>query len=175
MIRTLSRTKRKDYENYVINRLYSLFDDLDIKPMTQKYVKRELEGKQGYALIDLYFPQFNIGIEIDEPHHILQEESDKLRTEDIVSKMGDGYIEKRILVFNKTIQDLNKAINESIEYIKNKKRQAIANNTFQKWEIISPKEYFLKRCKIIINDDVKFKTITEASNIIFGTEYIMQQ
>ena len=40
LIRTLSRTKRKDYENYVINRLYNRLNDLDIKPMTQKYIKR---------------------------------------------------------------------------------------------------------------------------------------
>jgi len=28
-------------------------------------------GKSGYCLIDLYFAQFNIGIECDEQHYIL--------------------------------------------------------------------------------------------------------
>ena len=102
LIRTLSRTKRKDYENYVINRLYNRLNDLDIKPMTQKYIKRIINGKKGYCLIDLYFPQFNIGIECDEPHHISQVEKDKLRTEDIISELGN-YNEQRITVYDKSI------------------------------------------------------------------------
>ena len=64
LIKTLSRTRRKDYENYVINRVYSKLDDLEIKPVTQKYVKSEENGK--YYLIDLYFPQFNYGVECNE-------------------------------------------------------------------------------------------------------------
>ncbi len=52
LIKTLSKTKRKDYENYVINRLYNRLDDLDIKPMTQKFVKRKIGSKSGYALKD---------------------------------------------------------------------------------------------------------------------------
>ena len=44
LVKTLSRTKRKDYENYVINRLYNRLNDLDIKPMTQKYIKRNLKS-----------------------------------------------------------------------------------------------------------------------------------
>lgn len=57
-MKTSSLANRKDYENYVINRIWSLLDDPEIKPVSQ-----------WYALIDLYFPQLNIGIECNEFHH----------------------------------------------------------------------------------------------------------
>lgn len=174
LIRTLSRTKRKDYENYVVNRLYSQLDDMEIKPMTQKYVKRNLNGTSGYALIDLYFPQFNIGIEVDEAHHISQEELDKVRTEDIISSM-DGYDERRIIVSNKTITEINDAIRIEIEYIKNKKLKQVASNTFKKWEEVPADIYFSEKEYITIHDDIEFTTINEASNVIFGTKYNGQQ
>lgn len=174
LVKTLSRTKRKDYENYVINRLYNRLDDLDIKPMTQKYVKRNLNGKIGYCLIDLYFPQFNIGIECDEPHHITQQENDRLRTEDIIEELG-SYTEKRITVYDKTIIDINNAIDKIVEYIKISKQEQIKNGKFNKWEILTAQEYFADKEKITIYDDIEFSTINEASNLIFGTNYNGQQ
>ena len=174
LVKTLSRTKRKDYENYVINRLYNRLNDLDIKPMTQKYVKRNLNGKIGYCLIDLYFPQFNIGVECDEPHHITQQENDRLRPEDIIEELG-SYTEKRITVYDKTIIDINNAIDKIVEYIKISKQEQIKNGKFNKWEILTPKEYFADKEKITIYDDIEFSTINEASNLIFGTNYNGQQ
>lgn len=174
LVKTLSRTKRKDYENYVINRVYNRLNDLDIKPMTQKYVKRIINGKKGYSLIDLYFPQFNIGIECDEPHHILQEEQDKLRTEDIIAELGN-YNEQRITVYDKSIIDINNAIDRIVKNIKLNKEQQVKNGEFKKWELLTPQEYFSNKDIITIFDDIEFSTINEASNLIFGTDYKGQQ
>lgn len=174
LVKTLSRTKRKDYENYVINRLYNRLNDLDIKPMTQKYVKRNINGKNGYCLIDLYFPQFNIGIECDEPHHITRQENDQLRTEDIIEELGN-YKELRITVYDKSIIDINSYIEKIVEYIKTSKEEQIKNGIFKKWEILSPQEYFADKDKITIWDDIEFSTINETSNLIFGTDYKGQQ
>ena len=33
-----------------------------------------------YALIDLYFPQINYGIECDEKYHLEHDEEDRIRT-----------------------------------------------------------------------------------------------
>lgn len=174
LVKTLSRTKQKDYENYVINRVYNRLNDLDIKPMTQKYVKRIINGKKGYSLIDLYFPQFNIGIECDEPHHILQEEQDKLRTEDIIAELGN-YNEQRITVYDKSIIDINNAIDRIVKNIKLNKEQQVKNGEFKKWELLTPQEYFSNKDIITIFDDIEFSTINEASNLIFGTDYKGQQ
>ena len=77
LVRTFSRTKRKDYENYILNAIWHKLDRSDIQPVTQQFIKRS-DGK--YALVDLYFPQLNIGIECDEAHHIANELSDTNRT-----------------------------------------------------------------------------------------------
>lgn len=58
-------TKGKEKENYVVNAIWARLDDLNIKPVTQQYVRRS----NGYALIDLYFPQINYGVECDEKYH----------------------------------------------------------------------------------------------------------
>ena len=76
LIKTLSRTKRKDYENYVIGAIWHRLNNLEIKPVSQQYVKRS-DGK--YALLDLYFPQINVGIECDEAYHEQNREPDKIR------------------------------------------------------------------------------------------------
>ena len=170
LVKTLSRTERKDYENYVVNRIYHLLNDLDIKPMTQKYVKRS----NGYCLIDLYFPQFNIGIECDEQHHKIQETPDKLRTEDIIGELKD-YREERIKVYDTTITNVNNRIDEIILLLKTFKQEQLLKGTFKKWEILSPQEYFADKDKITIFDDIEFSTINEASNLIFGTDYKGQQ
>lgn len=174
LVKTLSRTERKDKENYVINRIYHILNDLEIKPMTQKYVKRHRHNTNGYYLIDLYFPQFNIGIECDEEHHKKQENPDKLRTEDIIGELKD-YREERIKVYDTTIDDVNNRIDEIIKFIKLSKQQQIQNHTFKKWEILTPQEYFKNKDKITIYDDIEFHTINEASNLIFGTNYKGQQ
>lgn len=174
LVKTLSRTKRKDYENYVINRLYNRLNDLDIKPMTQKYVKRNLNGKNGYCLIDLYFPQFNIGVECDEPHHISQQENDRLRTEDIIEEL-EGYNEQRITVYDKTIIDINNAIDKIVEYIKISKQEQIKNGKFNKWEILTPKEYFSNKEKITIFDDIQFNNSADVCNVIFNLDYKSNQ
>ena len=123
IVKTLARTKRKDYENYVINRIWNKLDDLDIKPVSQQYVKRK-NGQ--YALIDLYFPQFNIGIECDEFHHIQEANesgftSDELRTEDIISAI-ENYEEIRVPIYNENgdyreIEDINRNLDEIVERI----------------------------------------------------------
>ena len=58
-------TKDKEMENYVVNAIWARLDDLNVKPVTQQYVRRP----NGYALIDLYFPQINYGVECDEAYH----------------------------------------------------------------------------------------------------------
>ena len=58
VIKTLSRTRRKDWENYVVNAVWNRLNDWGVKPVSQQYIRKN--GK-GY-LIDLYFPQREIDI-----------------------------------------------------------------------------------------------------------------
>ncbi|MDU7649606.1 MAG: hypothetical protein E7K18_01215 [Anaerococcus vaginalis] len=132
--KTLSRTKRKDFENYVINRIYNDLNDYDIKPVSQQYVRRP-NGK--YALIDLYFPQLNIGIECDEIHHLNHKEEDNLRFTDIINSIS-SYEEIRIPIFNsndknqyRSIEGINNDINNAVNRIREKKSQT---TDFEPWD-----------------------------------------
>ena len=53
LAKTLSRTKRKDYENYVVNAIWNRVNDYRLVPVTQQYVT---DGKGNRYFIDLYFP-----------------------------------------------------------------------------------------------------------------------
>lgn len=132
--KTLSRTKRKDFENYVINRIYNDLNDYDIKPVSQQYVRRP-NGK--YALIDLYFPQLNIGIECDEIHHLKHKEEDNLRFTDILNSIS-SYEEIRIPIFSsndknqyRSIEGINNDINNAVNRIREKKSQT---TDFDPWD-----------------------------------------
>jgi len=110
------RTHGKIYEGYVVNYLWFKLADETIQPVTQQYVNRHADGSdtglvnyarlstraegEDHAFIDLYFPQFRIGVECDESQHFATEssqESDKRRTEDI-KRAIPGYREYRVPV-----------------------------------------------------------------------------
>ena len=58
------KTFGKKYENYCITRIYHLLNRTDVQIITQQMFKRKNEKE--IALADLYFPQINLSIEIDE-------------------------------------------------------------------------------------------------------------
>lgn len=76
LIRALSRTKRKDYENYVVNAIWNRLAMGDVKPVTQQLVLWP-DGRRSF--VDLYFPQVMIGVECDEAYHQRQRERDRER------------------------------------------------------------------------------------------------
>lgn len=84
------KNKNKKYEAYVVTRIIHLLNDFTIKFATQQYVTRP----EGRALTDLYFPQFNLHIEVDEGHHFNSANiaADKLREADIINATGHQII-----------------------------------------------------------------------------------
>lgn len=61
----LRSIRGKKYEVYAVSRIMHLLDDPEIELITQKPV---LISDGSMALLDLYLPQFKIGIEVDEGH-----------------------------------------------------------------------------------------------------------
>ena len=84
----LSKTNKKNDENYVVSRIWHLLNNLDLKMITQQYIVRDSQSKK-YALADIYFPQLNIIVEIDEPYHLSDDMvlSDTMRQHDIVQAL----------------------------------------------------------------------------------------
>lgn len=132
LVKTLSSTKRKDYENYIINAIWHKLDRLDIQPVTQQYVKRT-DGK--YALIDLYFPQINVGIECDEEYHICNEEHDKKR-ELTMEEMLASYDETAdFKLYRIKAYESIESIEDQVSSVVKEIRQIIASKKIKAWEI----------------------------------------
>lgn len=110
----MAKTNKKNDENYVITRIWHKLDNEDIKFITQQYVVRA-DGK--YALTDMYFPQLNLHIEIDEGYHQSpdQTQKDRIRERDIVSITNHEI--KRIDV-TKDLKRVHEQIDEVVGFIK---------------------------------------------------------
>lgn len=83
----LAKLSNKPTESYVISRIWHRLDDMRVRFILQQYVKRP----SGYALADLYMPQLNMIVEINEGYH------------------EDDEQKKRDTIRNKEVQDATKA------------------------------------------------------------------
>ena len=164
VIRQLARTKSKKYEQYVVTRIVHLLNDLDIKFVTQQYVKRP----DGIALVDLYFPQISLLIEVDEGQHEAEAhiKADKVRDADIVNATNHKPV--RISATN-SIEEINREIDEIVETIKLKVK---SDSTFIPWDIDAEfnSETYINLGYIDNADNVAFRTIKDACNC-FGHSY----
>ncbi|MEX1013982.1 MAG: AbaSI family restriction endonuclease, partial [Candidatus Paceibacterota bacterium] len=169
ILRQFSRTNKKNYENYVVTRIFTKLDDISIKFITQQAVI----GKNNKRyLTDLYFPQLNVHIEIDEGHHKKNEQAEKdvARDADIVS-VTEHNIE-RIDVFNKNIEDVNDQIDKIVSKLKNLKKEKEVYGKFNPWD---PKKEFnpqtyIDKGYIDLEEGAAFRRIYEALNC-FGHNY----
>ncbi len=163
LVKTFSRTKRKDYENYILTAIWHKLDNVDLKPVSQQYVKRK-NGK--HALMDLYFPQLNIEIEVDEAYHQDNQKADKLRMDDIISAVNEESVEDFLCLridATKTIEQINDRINEVVSIIKNK-----ASKVLFKWLSYEEELDQVRQQKYLsIYDDASFKYIKDIANIVF--------
>ena len=163
LVRTFSRTKRKDYENYILTAIWHKVDNLNLKPVSQQYVKRE----KSYALMDLYFPQIHVGIEVDEAFHKNIRSQDELRMDDILSAVKEDELDDfLILRIDATlpINQMHKRIDEVVEIIK---KRAAARPLH--WLLY---EEELEACKsqthLSIYDNIAFQDIKDIANTVFG-------
>jgi len=160
------KARNKKYESYVVNRIFNLLDDLSIKFITQQYVKRP----GGYALLDLYFPQLNLYLEVDEGGHKKTITSDELRGKDIANVID--LTERRIKVYDVTLEEINLQITTFVSYIKCQKINSINKGTFKEWDIeteMNP-DHYIKLGYIDLNDDVSFRVQNDVFKC-FGKDY----
>ena len=169
--RTLSRTKRKEYENYVVNAIWNRLNTTEVKPVSQQYIKHD----KGFHLIDLYFPQLNIGIECDEGHHKRNAERDKQRDMTILDilKQVKNTSEYRALHVDvtKSYAEIEEEINCHVQTIHSCITAQKHNGCFSEWQDVSPQEYFADKTIISIEDDITFRTIAETCNTLLATKY----
>ena len=176
IINQLRKTKNKQYENYCITRIIHKLDRLDIQFITQQLFKRD-NGK--IALADLYLPQINTYVEIDETHHLKQQEEDKERTKEI--EKNNFEIKRKLANLEEVIlepieelrisancydslEDINKNTDLVIEKIKNKIKEK--GDKFVPWtNIYLEPSVYINKGSLSTLDNAKFRTIQEVSEL----------
>lgn len=157
-----SKARKKKYEHYVVTRIWHLLNDLSVKFVTQQYVSRS----GTWALTDMFFPQLQIHIEVDEKHHENQIEKDAIREKDIINATGHKIL--RIDV-SKDIETINTKIKNVVNDLKEKKTQI---EDFKVWDIEAEQnpETYIQKGKIELKDDCAFRTMTDAASC-FGKKF----
>lgn len=147
LIRALSRTKRKDYENYVVNAIWNRLAMGDVKPVTQQLVLWP-DGRRSF--VDLYFPQAMIGVECDEAYHQGQRERDREREITITDVLrqirGEDYRALHVDVSG-SYEQVERSIDDCVRRIRaeiERRRQA---NEFTPWTeaYVDYKEFYKTR------------------------------
>lgn len=137
LVDQIHRTAYKKYENYVIGSLIHDKSFSDLKPCTQYYVKR-VDG--GYALLDLYYPQIELAVEIDEPHHENNVKSDEIRQRIVEKDLKCEF--KRIEIKEANVPNQIKNLKKRIA---DKRREYKSEGKFRKW--LKPRTLDLKKAK----------------------------
>lgn len=168
IVKTLSRTKRKDYENYVINAVWNRINDRTIKPASQWYVK----NSSGWHLIDLYFPQINYGVECDEGHHKRNQSADHTRELTLIEVLSvdrkHPYIAFHIDV-TQSYDEVERQIEQCVLDIKNIIEERRRLGDFTEWTDVTLEQRFRYDKAIKSSDDITFPTHASAVSALMGS------
>ena len=164
----LTKLRNKKYEFYVVSRIIHLLNDTEIQFTTQQLVRNE-EGKR--YLIDLYFPQFKIAVEVDESHHLSNEEADRAREREIISSADVKFF--RIQCDNNSNIE---SVHESIDQLINQIRPLKNNKDFKPYSYQDEfsVDQWLKAGKFTISDGAKFRTHADVLRL-FGKNFDLHQ
>jgi very-short-patch-repair endonuclease len=182
IVRQLAKSNKKKFENYVVTRIWHLLNNTDIQFVTQQHVTRpsSAQGVPQRALTDMYFPQIQLHVEVDEPHHANQAQDDSTRAADIIN--ATKHFIERVAVFDKNpnatgnpkitgIEEINKRIQEVVGII-NEGLEKKFKGSIPEWDIdaeFRPKTH-IDEGIISVSRNVAFRTIADACNC-FGHKY----
>lgn len=166
----LRQISHKPWELFVISRIIHLLSDDDIEFITQQYVRRP-DGRR--ALTDLYFPQLNLHLEIDEPHHLSQQEEDALRERDIVQQTHHQV--ERIPICSQVRRDdgtlapgprrplsnIRQDIDSFVQLVARRKAKRMSDGQFEAWDLDN---------KYDPNIHIKKGYIDERENVVFRNQ-----
>ncbi len=152
----LRSIRGKKYEVYAVSRIMHLLDDPEIELVTQKPV---LKADGSMALLDLYLPQFKVGVEVDEGHHFAKGSpaADKLR-EQAVLNISDI----------KPLVHLKVPTDALIARIREWKADAVAQGTYNYGDRYLP-DYWRRRGIITIDDDTQMPRMRQVL-ALFGKD-----
>lgn len=176
MERLFAKIGKKKTESYVIGRIWHQLDDDRVKFVVQQYIRRK-EDK--YALADLYLPQLNILVEINEPFHEGNKEVDRVRNEEIVDRthydlrvIRCGFMEKdaagKDVIRWNSLEDIHRQIAEVVAFIKQRITQM--GDSFKPLDDVSmlSVEYHRNKGYLKVEDNECLRTTDDVA-AVFGT------
>ena len=177
MERLFAKISKKKTESYVISRIWHQLDDDRVKFVVQQYVRID-KGK--YALADLYLPQLNLFIEVNEPFHEDNIERDKLRNEKIedithselhpivCGFKTEGKDGKEVIHW-KPLDEIHRQITDVVSLIR--QRISELGENFKPWDDVSTLsvEYHRNKGYLKVEDNECLRT-TEDVAALFGTK-----
>lgn len=163
MERLFAKIGKKKTESYVISRIWHQLDDDRVKFVVQQYIRRTQDK---YALADLYLPQLNIFIEINEPFHNNNVEVDKVRNEEILNVTHSKPI---VIDCDCNIQEIHCQVTDVVKLIK--QRISELGEDFKPWDDANTlsAEYHRNKGYLKVEDNECLRT-TEDVAAVFGTK-----
>lgn len=165
VIQQIAKTNKKNYENYVVTRIYHLMNRTDLKFITQQYVNRP----EGHALTDMYFPQLMLHVEIDEPFHKKQIELDLNRETDIIQATDHKICRIEI---TEDLDSINKQVEDAVDLMTEKIVELEKNNLWEEWDMekeFNP-EYHKEKGYLDVKENPAFRKSVDACNCL-GQNY----
>lgn len=159
----LAKISHKRLEYYVVSRIWHLLNDIEIEMRRQQYFKSSgNQEKSKYFLTDIYFPQVDIHIEINEPFHYKSDkkiDADTARNEHI--KHGSNGI--FVVDCTKDIENIHQQINEIVSIIKEQIGFQKRNGTFVAWQLdkFSQPSYWQEKQEISSANKVWLRTVED--------------
>lgn len=157
ILRSLAKLGHKRWELFVISRIIHQLDH-DIEFVTQQLVR----GRDGQRyLTDLYLPQFALHLEVDERHHLNNQEEDRFREMDIIGETGNRV--ERIKTLDE-IQNVQCDADAFVDLVLELKKKKQSENSFipWDWERRYSSEAVIERGYIDVNDNVTFRLQVDA-------------
>lgn len=164
--RMLSKIRHKKYEFLVVSAIFHMLNDRSVEVTTQQLIRTN----SGYFLLDLYFPQLKLAIEIDEPYHNNKIDIDKKRERAVIQASDIEFI--RISISNKSLDNIYDEIRCIIKLINEKKARIQSQGQFEQFKFGKKynTEYWLNKRLLSNNDDARFTTHAEVAKL-FGRHY----
>lgn len=165
IIRQIAKTNKKNYENYIVTRIYHLLNRIDVKIKTQQYVNRP----EGHALTDLYFPQLNLHVEIDEPFHNKQVSLDINRETEIIQATEHEIYRIKV---TEDLSSINQQVGDLVELIRKKITKLEEDNVWEPWDLdkeFNP-NYYRQKGYLDVKENPSFRKIVDACNCL-GQDY----
>lgn len=138
---TLAKLRYKKWELYVVSRVIHLLDDLEIEFVCQQLI---LLNGGGWVFADMYFPQFNLCLEINERggHSKLEDRlHDEKRQLEILKSVGaqvekiENFTDDSGSISDASLARINTQIDQFVNLLKHHKNAALEQKTFVPWDL----------------------------------------